>query len=64
MFGFYALCGKAAAILGPMIFGLTSWLSGGNQRIAILVIGLFFLIALVVISGLDAGGPTRTRDRR
>jgi UMF1 family MFS transporter len=64
MFGFYALCGKAAAILGPMIFGLTSWLSGGNQRIAILVIGLFFLIALVVISGLDAGGPTEARDRR
>jgi len=64
MFGFYALCGKTAAIFGPMVFGLASWLSGGNQRIAILVIGLFFVAALVVIAGLDAGGPTGAKGRR
>ena len=64
MFGFYALCGKTAAIFGPMIFGLISRLSGGNQRMAILVIGCFFVVALVVIWGLDAGGPADTEKRR
>lgn len=58
LFGFYALCGKTAAIFGPMIFGLASMLTGGNQRIAIGAIGLFFLAGLLLISGVKAGGPT------
>lgn len=58
LFGFYALVGKTSAIFGPMVFGLASWLTGGNQRIAIVVIGLFFLVGLLLISGVKAGGPT------
>jgi UMF1 family MFS transporter len=58
LFGFYALCGKTAAIFGPMIFGLASMLTGGNQRIAIGAIGFFFLAGLLLISGVKAGGPT------
>jgi UMF1 family MFS transporter len=58
MFGFYALCGKTAAIFGPILFGLTSWATGGNQRIAILAIGLFFVLGLLLISRVHAGGPT------
>ena len=58
LFGFYALCGKTAEIFGPMIFGLASMLTGGNQRIAIGAIGLFFLAGLLLISGVKAGGPT------
>jgi UMF1 family MFS transporter len=58
LFGFYALCGKTAAIFGPMIFGLVSRLTGGNQRIAIVVVGLFFLVGLVLLQGVKAGGPT------
>ncbi|MBI3626375.1 MAG: MFS transporter [Candidatus Rokubacteria bacterium] len=57
-FGFYALVGKTSAIFGPMVFGLTSWLSGGNQRIAIVAIGLFFLAGLILVSRVKAGGPT------
>ncbi|MFQ5840052.1 MAG: MFS transporter [Candidatus Methylomirabilales bacterium] len=57
-FGFYSLCGKAAAIFGPMVFGLASWLTGGNQRLAIVAVGLFFLFGLLVLRGVKAGGPT------
>ena len=57
-FGFYALVGKTSAIFGPIIFGLASWLSGGNQRIAIVAIGLFFLAGLLLVSRVRAGGPT------
>jgi UMF1 family MFS transporter len=58
LFGFYALCWKTAAIFGPMIFGLASLLTGGNQRIAIAAIGSFFLIGLFLVRGVKAGGPT------
>ena len=58
LFGFYALVGKTAAIFGPFIFGLASWLTGGNQRTAILTVGFFFLAGLVLLQGVKAGGPT------
>ncbi|OLB96690.1 MAG: hypothetical protein AUH30_11980 [Candidatus Rokubacteria bacterium 13_1_40CM_68_15] len=64
LFGFYALCGKTAAILGPLVFGLTSRLTGGNQRIAIVSVGAFFVIGLALIRGVDAGGPVRRRAER
>ncbi|HEY9188944.1 MAG TPA: MFS transporter [Ignavibacteria bacterium] len=48
-FGFYdGFCGKASAIIGPLLFGLTSSLFH-NQRNAILSIGLFFLVGLLVL---------------
>jgi UMF1 family MFS transporter len=58
LFGFYALVGKTAAIVGPLLFGLASWLSGGNQRLAIVAVGLLFLGGLLLLSRLRAGGPT------
>jgi UMF1 family MFS transporter len=58
LFGFYALCGKASAILGPIVFGLASRLTGGNQRAAIVVVGLSFVVGLVLLARVRAGGPT------
>ena len=57
-FGFYALCGKSAAILGPLAFGTLSAATGGNQRVAILSVLAFYLIGAVLITGSKAGGPT------
>ena len=59
LFGFYTLCGKGAAIIGPLIFGGISHAAGGNQRVGILAIGAFFLVGLVLLSRVGAGGPTR-----
>jgi len=50
MFGFYTLCGKSAAILGPLVFGGVSYLAGGDQRLGILAIGALFLIGLALLS--------------
>ena len=58
MFGFYTLCGKSAAIMGPLVFGGISHAAGGNQRLGILAIGSFFVIGLVLLSRMTAGGPT------
>ena len=57
MFGFYALCGKSAAILGPLVFGAVSHATGGNQRLGILTVGLFFVVGLALLARMRSGGP-------
>jgi len=49
MFGFYAFCGKSSSVLGPMVFGVVSYALAGNQRVAVLAVGTFFLIGLVLL---------------
>jgi UMF1 family MFS transporter len=58
IFGFYSLCGKSAAVMGPLVFGGISHAAGGNQRLGIVAIGLFFLIGFGLLSRVRAGGPT------
>lgn len=48
-FGFYALLDKTSTLLGPLTFGLVSWLSG-SQKLAVLSLGLFFIAGLLLIS--------------
>lgn len=64
LFGFYSLCGKTAAIMGPIIFGAVSRATGGNQRLAILAVGVMFVIGLGLLSRVRAGGPAAAPARR
>jgi len=57
-FGFYALSGKSAAVMGPLLFGHISAATGGNQRLAILAIASFFVIGGMLLCRSRAGGPT------
>jgi UMF1 family MFS transporter len=51
-FGFYdGLCGKASAVVGPLIYGIVADLT--SERIAALTIGLFFLAGLVILQGVQ-----------
>ncbi len=52
-FGLWGLAMKLAAIAGPMTYGLTTWLSGGNHRLALGITGLYFVGGLVLLIGLD-----------
>jgi len=64
-FGFYALVGKTGAVLGPVVFGLVSWLLSGNQRAAVVAVGLFFVVGFLLLGRVAAGGPTgAARDER
>lgn len=47
-FGFYSFFGKSSAIIGPLVFGLVSFISG-DQRLAIFSIGFFFLVGLLIL---------------
>jgi len=57
MFGFYALCGKSAAVMGPLVFGAVSHAAGGNQRLGVLSVGLFFVVGLALLARMPGGGP-------
>jgi UMF1 family MFS transporter len=48
-FGFYSLFGKSSAILGPLVFGAVSYLTG-QQKFAILTINVFFIVGLTIFS--------------
>src|SRR4030095_5562258 len=51
-FGFYSLFEKTSTILGPLTFGLISWLTG-NQRYAALSIAVFFIAGLLLFTKVD-----------
>lgn len=60
MFGFYAVVGKSSAILGPIVFGTVSHALGGNQRAAVLAVGAFFVLGLLLLQrvrDLPAASP-------
>jgi UMF1 family MFS transporter len=52
-FGLWGLAMKLAAIAGPMTYGMTTWLSGGNHRLALGVTGLYFVAGLFLLLGID-----------
>jgi UMF1 family MFS transporter len=54
-FGLWGLAVKFSAILGPLTYGLVSWLSRGDHRMAILFTGSYFLIGLGILTGVDVG---------
>ncbi len=47
-FGFFSFFNKSSAILGPLVFGMLSFITG-SQRIAILSLILFFILGLLVL---------------
>ncbi|MBN9425414.1 MAG: MFS transporter [Burkholderiales bacterium] len=54
-FGLWTLAGRVAAIVGPLTYGLVTWLTVGNHRLAILVTGLFFVLGLLLLARIDIG---------
>jgi UMF1 family MFS transporter len=60
-FGFYSLVGKTGAVFGPLVFGGLSLLLAGNQRVAIVAVGVFFVAGFLLLNRVAAGGPTHRR---
>jgi MFS transporter, UMF1 family len=50
-FGFYSFFGKASAILGPFVFGIVSVYF--SQRFAILSVGFFLIIGLLLLQRVE-----------
>ena len=52
-FGLWGFAVKLASILGPITYGVVTWISGNDHRLAMLVTGVFFLAGLGVLLGVD-----------
>ena len=48
-FGFYSFFGKSSAVIGPLVFGLVSYITK-SQRLAIISIGFFFIVGLLILT--------------
>jgi UMF1 family MFS transporter len=53
-FGLWGLAVKLSSILGPVTYGLVTWVSAGDHRLAILITGSYFVAGLLLLSGIDA----------
>ncbi|HEX9672242.1 MAG TPA: MFS transporter [Burkholderiales bacterium] len=58
-FGLWGLAVKLSAILGPVTYGVVTWVTLGNHRFAMLVTGAFFVIGIAILSGLDVARGRR-----
>jgi len=52
-FGLWGLAVKSASIFGPLTYGLVTWIFAGNHRLGIFAVGLYFVIGLVLLVGID-----------
>jgi UMF1 family MFS transporter len=52
-FGLWTFAIRLASILGPLMYGLITWLSDGNQRLAIGATSLLFMVGLVLLMPVD-----------
>jgi UMF1 family MFS transporter len=52
-FGLWGLAVKLSSILGPITYGVAVWLTAGAHRPAMLTLGVFFLIGLAILAGVD-----------
>ena len=63
-FGLWGMAVKLSSILGPVTYGLVSWISQGDHRLAILITGSYFVAGLVIIFGVNVKRGRRAALRR
>jgi UMF1 family MFS transporter len=52
-YGLWIFATRASAIVGPITYGVVTWLTGGNHRLGIASTGLFFVVGLVLLRRID-----------
>lgn len=52
-YGLWGLATRLASIVGPVTYGVVTWATDGNHRLAILCTGVFFLASLAMVGPID-----------
>jgi UMF1 family MFS transporter len=65
-FGLWGFAVKLASILGPLTYGVVTWVTGSDHRLAMLITGVYFVLGLAVLLGIDVrrGRRTALREER
>ena len=58
-FGLWTFAIRLASILGPLSYGLITWITGGNHRLAIGSTALLFVLGLVLLRPVDVARGQR-----
>jgi UMF1 family MFS transporter len=63
-FGLWTFATRLASIIGPLTYGVITWVTEGNQRLAIASTGLLFLLGLILLLpvNLERGRERAMRD--
>lgn len=62
-FSLWTFAVQLAAVIGPFFYGMITWASGGNHRLALLLTGGFFLAGLAVLARVDFSNGMLARQR-
>ncbi|MDP2266616.1 MAG: MFS transporter [Thiobacillus sp.] len=62
-FGLWGLSVKFASIIGPLTYGVTSWMTQGNHRQALLITGSYFVAGLWALRSVQAARGHRAARR-
>jgi UMF1 family MFS transporter len=52
-FGLWTFATRLASIIGPLSYGAITWMTGGNQRIAIMSTSVLFIAGLLLLIPVD-----------
>jgi MFS transporter, UMF1 family len=52
-YGLWGLAGNVAAIIGPLTYGMVTWISGNNHRLAMLCTGGFFVLGMIILTSVN-----------
>ena len=52
-YGLWTFATRLASIIGPLTYGVITWATGGNQRIAIASTAVLFVVGLAVLQRVD-----------
>jgi MFS transporter, UMF1 family len=53
-FGLWGFAVKLSAVLGPLTYGLVTWISAGDHRLALLITGVYFVAGIAIALRIDA----------
>ncbi|WP_288254774.1 MFS transporter [uncultured Hydrogenophaga sp.] len=52
-FGLWTFAVRVASIVGPLTYGVITWATGGNQRLAIMSTALLFVLGLILLAPVN-----------
>lgn len=52
-YGLWGMAVKLSSILGPVTYGVVSWITQGDHRLAILITGSYFVVGLLILFGIN-----------
>ena len=60
-FSLWTFAIQLAAVVGPLFYGVVTWASSGNHRLALLLTGSFFVAGLAVLTRINFSGGMQAR---